>query len=143
MTHVIVFLFYKLRFSIFTVAGFGRQAIVKIPLPILGKGPRPSKQVADRKSIIGDGPGPIAILSLRFPVRQGEFGYVGLPARPWVTRKAERPAPGMTSAAGDRVAVLAARRQPMLVPAVAAVAGGEDLGAPGNAAAMGGIARVD
>src|SRR5216683_4178739 len=133
MNHVIIFLFYKLRFSALSLAGFGRQAIVKIPLPTLGKGPGPSQQVADSKRIIGDDPGPIAISSLRFPVRQGKCGCAGLPARRCVIREAETPARVGISAAGDRVGVLAARRQPMLMPAMAAVAGGEDLTAPGDA----------
>jgi hypothetical protein len=39
MSQLIVFLFYKLHLSALASAGFGRQAIVKIPLPTLGKGP--------------------------------------------------------------------------------------------------------
>jgi hypothetical protein len=37
MTHVIVFLFDKLLFSLITLAGFGRQAIVKLSLLTLAK----------------------------------------------------------------------------------------------------------
>ena len=63
---MIVFLVYKLLLSPLALAGFGRQAIVKIPLLTLAKGPRASDQMADNKSIIDDDPGPIAIFSLRF-----------------------------------------------------------------------------
>src|SRR6266851_537693 len=115
MSRMIVFLFYKLFLSALVLAGIRRQAVVKIPLPTLGKVPGPSKQVADSKRIIGDDPRPIAIFSLRFPVQQGKSRCAGLPAR-----SAGRVG---SSAAGDRVGVLAARRQPMLVPAIAAVPG--------------------
>jgi len=36
---MIVFVIYKMHFSALACAGFGRQAIVKIPLPTRGKAP--------------------------------------------------------------------------------------------------------
>src|SRR5262245_1384043 len=48
-----------------------------------------------------------------------------------------------SSATGDRVGVLAARRQAMLLPAAAAVSGAEDLPAPGDAIDLVGVARME
>src|SRR6266478_7441638 len=130
-----VFLVYELLLSALALAGFGPSGDRQNSPANPWKSPRPSNQAPDRKSIIGDYPGSIAIFSLRFPVRQGESGHVGLPARP-----AGRVG---SSAAGDRVAVLAARRQAMLVPAVAAVSGAKDLAAPCDAVDLVGIARME
>src|SRR6266851_9202702 len=57
MIRVIVFLFHELRFSALSRAGFGRQAIVKIPLPTDGKDPGPSNQATDHDGLIGAAPG--------------------------------------------------------------------------------------
>src|SRR6266436_3777930 len=132
---MIVFLVYELLLTALALAGFRPSGDRQNSPANPWKSPRPSNQAPDRKSIIGDHPGSIAIFSLRFPVRQGESGHVGLPARP-----AGRVG---SSAAGDRVGVLATRRQAVLVPAMAAVSGTEDLAAPGDAVDLVGIARVE
>src|SRR6266446_5896425 len=132
---MIVFLVYELLLSALALAGFGPSGDRQNSPANPWKSPRPSNQAPDRKSIIGDDPGSIVIFSLRFPVRQGESGHAGLPARP-----AGRVG---SLAAGDRVSVLAAGRQPMLVPATGGVSGAEDLAAPRDAVDLVGIARVE
>ena len=82
MSHsMIVFVICRLYFSALSFAGFGRQAIVKNSLPALEKRPGAGRYITDNKSIIDDDLGSIAIFSLRFPVRQGKFGYASFPAR--------------------------------------------------------------
>src|ERR1700730_17846226 len=116
-------------------AGSWRQAIVKVSLPSLARILRPSTKWLTTKAYQAMIPVRSRFFSLRVRVGREESGHVGLPARP-----AGRVG---SSAAGDRVGVLAARRQPMLVPAVAAVAGAEDLAAPGDAVDLVGIARME
>src|SRR3984893_9405855 len=116
-------------------AGSWRQAIVKVSLPSLARILRPSTKWLTTKAYQAMIPVRSRFFSLRVRVGREESGHVGLPARP-----AGRVG---SSAAGDRVGVLAARRQPMLVPAVAAVSGAEDLAAAGDAVDLVGIARVE
>src|SRR5262245_8649595 len=123
---MIAFLFYKLFFSASSFAGSRRQASVKTSLPTLGKASGPKTEEADNQSIIGAAPGPDAVSSLRSPVRQGKI---------WICRP--------PSATGDRVGVLAPRRQPVLAPAIAAVSGTKDLTTPRHAVDLVGVARVE
>src|ERR1700736_5479585 len=116
-------------------AGSWRQAIVKVSLLTLAKILGPSTKWLTTQAYQAMIPVRSRFFSLRFPVGREESGHVGLPARP-----AGRVG---SSAAGDRVGVLAARRQPMLVPALAAVSGAEDLAAPCDAVDLVGIARME
>src|SRR5437867_2650577 len=131
---MIVFLVYELLLSALALAGSGPSCHRQNSPANPRKNPRAEYQVADSKSIPGDDPGSIAIFLPEIPVRQGGIRACRPPCR-----SAGRVG---SSAAGDRVGVLAARRQAMLLPAVAAVPGTEDLAAARHAVDLVGVARM-
>src|SRR5262245_50269663 len=133
---MIAFALYKLHVSPLALcrllASAHRQSLPANPR----KNPRAQHQVADSKSIIADDPGSIVIF---LPEMHGAAGRIRACGPSLLGRRG-----GVgRSAAGDRVGVLAARRQAMLLPAAAAVSSAEDLAAPGDAIDLVGVARME